>query len=301
MPTSWPRLDRMRRRSGTPRGRPRWGLGDVLVLRHVRPGSLLDRVARATRRPATRDAILAPWICFEQFPDFDAYLAGVNKDRLVTLRRLRRGLARKGALESAVLDDPASRAEAVDWVLARKQEWLAREGLRSAWVGTAGYHAFLHRMAGMSGASAPLRIFVLRLDGKLIAVFVCSTNRNWLEFHLNSHDPAWAHFSPGTLLMTDCIAWAHAHGLRFDFRIGDERYKASWANRSCDVTTFHVALTARGMVAVGMEAARLGGLRARSRYRRAQARIIRHLPRSWREQLKTVLVRCASRFARVTP
>jgi CelD/BcsL family acetyltransferase involved in cellulose biosynthesis len=225
----------------------------------------------------------------------------VNRDRIVTLRRLRRGLARKGALESALLDDPASRAEAVDWVLARKQEWLAREGLRSAWVGTAGYRAFLHRLAGMSGASAPMRIFALRLDGRLIAVLACSTSRNWLEFHLNSHDPAWAHFSPGTLLMQDCIAWAHAHGLAFDFRIGDERYKASWANRRCDVTSFHVALTARGMVAVGLEAARLGGLRARGRYRGMRARIIRGLPRSWRQRLKTVLGRCAGRFASATP
>jgi CelD/BcsL family acetyltransferase involved in cellulose biosynthesis len=274
-------------------GRAAWqvavGLGDLLILRLVRAGSLLDRVARSGGYLATRDRIPAPWICFDDYPDFAAFMARVNKDRRATLRRARRHLGRKGAVEFAMLEDPAERRAAVDWALARKNEWLAGKGLHNSWIVSARYRAFLHRLAGMGSEPTPLRIFVLRLDGRLIAVLVSTIDRTWVEFYIISNDPAWARFSPGTLLLEDSVAWAYAHGLQFDFRIGDERYKASWANRHCNVTTFHIALTWRGAVAVGLEAARLRWVRGRAGYRRTRAWVITHLLKPWVNPLRAVL------------
>ena len=242
-------------------GRAAWGvattLGDVLVLRYVRHGSLLDRLARSARRPAARHTVAAPWICFERHPDFGAYLAGVSKARRSSLRRKRQSLARLGALEFGMPERPGDRAEIVDWLLARKREWLRRKGLRSLWLDTPEYGAFLHRVAARTDPAAPVRIFTLRLDGKLIAALLGTVDRAWLEFYLTGYDPAWARFSPGGLILADCIGRAHARGLRFDVRVGDESYKSIWANRQSSVTTFRVALTAIGLAPVAWQAARL--------------------------------------------
>lgn len=242
-------------------GRAAWaaatGAGDMLVLRHVRHGSLLDRVAKSSRLPTTRHTDPAPWICFDRFPDFGTYLAGSSAARQATLRRRRRTLAKCGALEFGVLAGPLVDAGIVDWLLARKRDWLRQKGLRSVWLDTPEYAAFLNRITAEGDPAGAVRIFTLRVDGKLIAVLLGTVDRTWLEYYLSGYDPAWARFSPGAIILAECIGWAHANGRQFDFRLGNEDYKSIWANSQSSVTTFHVALTAIGLVPVAREALRL--------------------------------------------
>jgi hypothetical protein len=55
----------------------------------------------------------------------------------------------------------------------------------------------------------------------------------------------------------------------------------SWANRTNDVTQWHVALTPRGCIGVAGEAPRLTRLRLRSRYRRSVGWVVGHLVKPW--------------------
>ena len=62
--------------------------------------------------------------------------------------------------------------------------------------------------------------------------------------------------------------------MQFDFRIGEQPYKASWTNKTCEATTVHAALTLRGLLVVAAEARRLTRLRLRGRVRQARGLLI---------------------------
>ena len=247
-------------------------LGDALILPHVRAGSMLAGIARAHCRMATRDTTITRWVDFTPHADFEGFLSTINRKRTATLRRARRRLAREGDLAVACIVDPAEQAEVIDWALGRKQQWLRENEISNPWIGAASYRAFLHTLSADS--ISPLRIFTLRLDGRIIASAILSQHGHWLESNIIAHDPDWSRFSPGTLLNTECLRFAFEHGVQFDFRIGEQPYKASWTNKTCEATTVHAALTLRGLLVVAAEARRLTRLRLRGRVRQARGLLI---------------------------
>jgi len=259
------------------------GLGDALILPHVRAGTLLDLIAGAKARIATRDSTTTRWVDFTPHPDFESFLSTIHHDRLATLRRTRRRLAREGDLAVVAVKDPAERAEVIDWALERKQEWLRENAISNPWIGTDGYRRFLHTLS--ADARSPLRIFTLRLSGRNIAAAILSQHGMWLESNIVAHDSSWNRFSPGTVLMTETLRFAFEQGVQFDFRIGEQRYKSSWANETCRATTVHAALTMRGLPLVAAEATRLTRLRLRGRLRQARGVLVGHV-------LKPALRRC---------
>ncbi len=256
-------------------------LGDALQLPYVRPGSPLAHLIQTCHHPMTRDAIAAPWVSFDTHPNFSDYRDGVNKRRREAIARNGRRLARQGRVEIRQEDNLAARAVLLDWILDQKTAWLRRTGLASDWLGRPEYRAFLHQLAAIAGDASPLRLVALLVSGQPVAGFVFSADDSWLEFFIIAHDPAWESFSPGSQLLERCLGWSHATARNFDFRIGDERYKSSWANQTCNVTSHHIALTRRGLLPVATEAMRLERCRLRGRYRRARAWAIDTLIKPW--------------------
>lgn len=60
-------------------------------------------------------------------------------------------------------------------------------------------------------------------------------------------DPAFGAFSPGNLLIEDCVCWSISQGLNFDFRITQEAYKLRWSNHRDPHKTFIIACSLRGV------------------------------------------------------
>ena len=66
-----------------------------------------------------------------------------------------------------------------------------------------------------------------------------------------------AHFGPGALHLRELMAYAIGRGLRkFDFTIGDERYKSEWCDERLKLFDYSAAATWRGWPASALSAAR---------------------------------------------
>jgi CelD/BcsL family acetyltransferase involved in cellulose biosynthesis len=88
----------------------------------------------------------------------------------------------------------------------------------------------LHRLAapGLLRADV-LRMYGMRLDGKLVAVYLGFLCGEWASYYLSGFDPAVAELSPGALLTAHAIGEAvREKAVFFDFLRGAEPYKYAW-------------------------------------------------------------------------
>ncbi len=85
-------------------------------------------------------------------------------------------------------------------------------------------------------------------------------------------DGRLAHYGPGALHLRELLAHAIGRGLRrFDFTIGDERYKSEWCDQHSRLYDYNAAATWRGWPASALSAAR-----------RRLKRTIKQTPAMWR-------------------
>jgi CelD/BcsL family acetyltransferase involved in cellulose biosynthesis len=85
-------------------------------------------------------------------------------------------------------------------------------------------------------------------------------------------ESAVAHFGPGALHLRELLKYAIGRGLqRFDFTIGDERYKLEWSDSSLKLYDHAAAATWRGWPA-----------RCASAVRRRLKRVIKQTPWMWK-------------------
>lgn len=78
-------------------------------------------------------------------------------------------------------------------------------------------------------AAGILRLYALRLDGRIAAAFYGLACNGRHSAYLTGFDPGLARLSPGTVLLAHAIAEAIGEGLRsFDMLRGEERYKFAW-------------------------------------------------------------------------
>jgi CelD/BcsL family acetyltransferase involved in cellulose biosynthesis len=84
-----------------------------------------------------------------------------------------------------------------------------------------------------------LRLYGLRLNGRIIASLYTLFARDTACFYLQGFDPDYARFSPGTQLLGSVIADAVREGKhRIDFLRGREPYKQHWG--AAESSTFRV-------------------------------------------------------------
>jgi CelD/BcsL family acetyltransferase involved in cellulose biosynthesis len=162
-------------------------------------------------------------------------------------------------------------------MLDHKKRWLARQNLANDWIDRADYRDFLVALTAGQGALGDMALFVLKLDGVPIAAQLNSVDRSRIEFYIGVYDAEWGSYSPGEIVTEACLQWAFERGLDYDFRIGVEAYKSTWAKRSLGTVTFHVATTKRGV-------ATLVRLHVRTFVGRIRQKLAlgRFLPPAWR-------------------
>jgi CelD/BcsL family acetyltransferase involved in cellulose biosynthesis len=84
------------------------------------------------------------------------------------------------------------------------------------------------------GCIAPGHVWLrgLRLDGELIAAFYGYTVGDRLAYYQLGHDPAWATYSPGAVLLQETIREAFARGFtEYNFLQGEEAFKFRWTSQ----------------------------------------------------------------------
>ena len=83
---------------------------------------------------------------------------------------------------------------------------------------------------------------------------------------MTAYDPKYAKFSPGNLLIEECVRIAIDEKVDFDFRIIRDEYKARWADREISYGCVAVATSLSGLPWVALDKLKLSVLRLRSRY-----------------------------------
>jgi CelD/BcsL family acetyltransferase involved in cellulose biosynthesis len=158
-------------------------------------------------------------------------------------------LAELGDLDVELHQGPVSEA-LIDSLLAHKKAWMSRHGLSSSWLGRSEYRAFLLALVSDADSRDGLRLFSLSVNGTPIAFQLNAVDGRRVEFLIGAFDEQWARYSPGHILMLECIRWSFERGLDYDFRIGDEPYKSIWARRDTPTFDCKVGLKCRGIAAV---------------------------------------------------
>lgn len=105
------------------------------------------------------------------------------------------------------------------WTVRGQEGVLAHERL----------HRFHREAAHRMLISGTLRLYGMRHQGTIVAALYAFAHNRHTYFYLSGFDPAFAAYSPGTLLIGHAIEQAISEGAeRFDFLRGREAYKYMW-------------------------------------------------------------------------
>jgi len=153
-----------------------------------------------------------------------AYLAARPGRLRETIRRRLARVERDKAISFAILQAPVDAARAVD---------IYAAVYASSWKEPEPFPAFNATLIKRAAAIGVLRLCVLRLDDRPIAVqlwVVCGGNATVLKL---AHDEATRAISPGTVLTAMMVRHLLEveHVASLDFGRGDDAYKKDWANR----------------------------------------------------------------------
>ncbi|GAA2903346.1 hypothetical protein GCM10010472_71980 [Pseudonocardia halophobica] len=184
---------------------------------------------------------------------FDAWLATRPQKLRWEMRRNRRRLQKAGTVAFRSSDgDPAFGHRAVDWIFARKREWLVRRHKTTPWISDGSGEVFFHELLDGTPAGAAVRPLVVgvTLDDELISASVCYRSGRALEGFVMAFDESRASLGAGNVLIEECVRLAFDLGLDFDFRIDAFDYKLRWADRGTTHHTRFVPCTVRGLAPV---------------------------------------------------
>ena len=230
---------------------------DVLFLPHVLRGGLFSTLLERHRiRAFEYDISPTPWIARRDYREWSDYVATLSPSHRARLRNRRRRLDKQGKLSFGVERSPIDATD-IDRMLLLKLRWIDQRRVFNGWIGTPEYRAFLLAKTSAASGRDDLTFFTLRLDGRLIAAQLNAVGPTRVEFMIGVFDEHWTRDSPGEVLMEECVRWAFDNGLDFDFRIGDEPYKFRWARRDTISSAWRVALSLRGLIALGVWRLRL--------------------------------------------
>jgi CelD/BcsL family acetyltransferase involved in cellulose biosynthesis len=145
---------------------------------------------------------------------------------LKQLRHKLQKLEKSGKVSLAEARLPAERAEALSMFFDLKSEWAQRMNLHNAFADKS-VQTFIRAMSLTEGA---LRIFTMRYDGSLRAIFLGLHHQKRFCGLASAYEADdIAAFSPGDLLLHHVISCACEEGYEvFDLGVGDAAYKKRW-------------------------------------------------------------------------
>jgi len=180
------------------------------------------------------------------FDSWDSYWDQLPNTLKSNVKRRRRGLDQLGDVRFEELTDPGARRAACDWMISLKRDWLVRKQLDHAFVPTEEYLRFTQATLDISDPTGRRAIFALTLNGELVAAELLSIDRRRVEAFACSYDPALMRYGLGNLLREELVRWAFAHGLDYDWRLGDEPHKLNWASHAAMARTYVLPRNGRG-------------------------------------------------------
>lgn len=213
-----------------------------------------------------------------RLPDsVEAFRRGMRANLAADTRRKRRRLAEIGPIEHAPARTPQEMAAAVAAMAERKSRRFRETGNRDPFARPA-FRAFYDRMSRRAPGDGEVRASVLRVGGEVVAAHWGMVHRGRFYYLMIGWSAgAWFRYSVGRILIDELVAAAIAERLEvFDLTIGDEAYKADWANERLVLLALERPLSQRGRLVLAAEAAHRA-LRERAKRVRWLRALVRRL------------------------
>jgi CelD/BcsL family acetyltransferase involved in cellulose biosynthesis len=225
---------------------PEWAEAvGVALLRYLGDSRAYDLVDWPELRPATpllqmlerSGPARAGWTCVWQPqepclaialpPTWEAYVARLGKLRR-NLNYYRHLLERRYASVEFRLATQGELPEAMEALFAlHEQRWQRRQ--LPGHFGNPRIQAFHRQVADRFQARGWLRLYLVRVEGRIIGVEYGFRFRDRYASYLGGFDPAWQHYRVGTLLIGAAIRQAIAESCPvFDWLRGPEPHKVAW-------------------------------------------------------------------------
>lgn len=180
------------------------------------------------------------------YDDWDALLASRSQNFRQQVRRFERRLLRETGARYRLADDPARLPAELDALFALHR---LRWGEESTGFADAD-RAFHAEFAAIAQERGWMRLWFLETDDAPLAAWYGFRFGRSEFFYQAGRDPAFDRLAPGFVLMAHTIREAVADGQRtFHLLLGDEPYKARFADGDAPVDTVAVA---RGAAAAGV-------------------------------------------------
>ncbi|TPM41600.1 GNAT family N-acetyltransferase [Mesorhizobium sp. B2-3-4] len=217
-------------------------LPDAGVHALMEPASLQGKALRPNHRGEISYRVAGPWHTGAE------WFETLSKKARQNYRRGRKFMEEGGALRFRLLDASEPREPVLARVATLKRLWLARHGRASDLFDQGS--PVLAALVSVLADLGLLRIFVLELDGKIVAVSINFEQHGTMMAFVTTYDPEYERASPGMVLMMDYIQWSLDRGLdTIDFLCGGEDFKRRFATQSVALSSMMGARGLRGHLA----------------------------------------------------
>jgi CelD/BcsL family acetyltransferase involved in cellulose biosynthesis len=189
-------------------------------------GELLEAATERGRRTYTRIVRRTPYLAINS--DWQGILATMSRRHRKELRRQRRRLEEMGPVD---LETITGRAELerglADFLALEGSGWKVERG--TAIASRPETRNFYQEVAVWAAERGYLVLFFLTIGGKRVAVDLCLDHMGVRYMLKGGFLPAYAQFSPGTLLLEANLAQGVSAGLkRIELGGGSDSYKMRW-------------------------------------------------------------------------
>jgi CelD/BcsL family acetyltransferase involved in cellulose biosynthesis len=184
-----------------------------------------------------------------------AWLASQTKKARQNYRRGIKILGESGTVQFRLLSPDEPLEPVLDRLAALKRKWLAKNE-RTSDLFTEN-SLLLKAFVDVLAQSGSLRVFVIELDGVVVAVSINFVQHDRMMAWVTTYDPDFARASTGMVLIFDYVQWSIDHGLDMvDLLCGGEAFKDRLANDIVPLHSFIGARTAKGSIALLLQGVR---------------------------------------------
>lgn len=180
---------------------------------------------------------------------FDAHYQSLSKKFRQNTDYAFRGLGKLGPVEFEEIRESSDlTGELREGFEIEKASWKGAQGTaildkREEW-------GLYLNVAQRAAAKGGLRLYFAKVGGKRVAFFYCLSYRGVVSLLKVAYDPAFAKYSPGTLLQRWVLArlYAERETLRYDMLGVDDEWKLRWTNSVSElqaVTVFRADVSGR--------------------------------------------------------
>lgn len=216
----------------------------------------------------------------------------LNSGRRSDLRRMRRKAEAMGKVVTEIVNPMPEQVDPLldEAFACEAKSWKGLEGTALACDPVQAAHT--RRYAHAACRAGILRLCLLRIDGRVVAMQVAIQQGGGFWLLKIGYDAGFAQCSPGQMLLRDSIAYAAQAGLKtFEFLGQSEPWIEVWTDHKRDCIALRLyPYTFRGLTALAADAVVRGSIVAKDRLRRGLARL-----REFAKSCAMPLVKCASR------